>query len=104
MGDALTASGYTLVMQNDGDLVLSGPSCMGVDNTCWASNTFGSSAEAFLQRDGNFVVYYTVDNVIKTWATHTYNPDCYLLLEGSSPVAGLYANTGGQIVTEWSAG
>lgn len=56
---------FILKMQNDGNLVL----YMG-KNPLWATNTAGAgTAQAIMQRDGNFVLYDTKGRPV--WATNT---------------------------------
>src|SRR4051794_9473372 len=44
---------YTLIQQDDGNLVEYGPD----GRALWASDTFGSKFQAVMQKDGNLVVY-----------------------------------------------
>jgi len=61
----ITANGYMLTLQSDGNLVLSENT-----GTVWASGTDGKGAvRAALQDDGNFVLYSSDNNAV--WATNT---------------------------------
>lgn len=61
----ITANGYVLTLQSDGNLVLSENT-----GTVWASGTDGKGAvRAALQDDGNFVLYAGDNNAV--WATDT---------------------------------
>lgn len=57
---------YYVTLQEDGDLVLSGPS-----GTLWSSNTSGKRnvRNIIMQRDGNLVMYTEENKAI--WASHT---------------------------------
>ena len=74
-GQSLTSSNarYTLVMQNDGNLVL----YRNTGGVVFATNAPGDSA--VMQSDGNFVVY---SGSMPTWSTLTGgNPNAYLVVQ-----------------------
>ncbi|MCY8234911.1 hypothetical protein [Priestia endophytica] len=68
---------YTLVMQQDGNLVLYP---IGSSDAVWASGTHGHQVDwAVLQDDGNFVIY---GEGRALWHSHTHgNPVSYLVLQ-----------------------
>ncbi len=78
VNDRLTSSNglYTLVMQDDGNLVL-----YTGGNVLWQTTTSGTDAKrAVMQTDGNFVVYGVAGNPL--WMSHTEGkPGCYLALQ-----------------------
>jgi uncharacterized protein YraI len=63
----------TLVMQDDGNLVLYNESSAG-RRVCWASNTVGRGVYAVYQLDGNFVVY-GAPGTDPPWSTRTKGHD-----------------------------
>ncbi|HEV7805724.1 MAG TPA: hypothetical protein VGO80_07900 [Solirubrobacteraceae bacterium] len=72
---------YTLVMQSDGNLVLSSASAV-----LWAFNTSGHpGARAVMQGDGNFVVYDVAGTALAWTQTDGY-PGAYLLIQDDANV------------------
>jgi hypothetical protein len=73
---------YTLVMQNDGNLVLYP---IGSSDAVWYSGTHGHQVDwAVLQEDGNFVIY---GEGRALWHSHTHgNPGAYLVLQDDRSV------------------
>ena len=70
-----TCNGYTLALQNDGNLVLYGPTAL-----LWATGTVGRGNAIALQRDGNVVLYDS--NWKPIWATNTVgNSGAFLALQ-----------------------
>lgn len=85
---------YTLALQADGNLVLSGPT-----GPVWDSATAGKgAARADMQADGNLVVY-TADNGV-VWASDTADkPGAHLVLQDDRNVV-VYAADGTTVL--WS--
>ena len=73
-----TVGGYTLQMQQDGNLVLYAPN----RQIMWASNTAGNVGMVLqLRTDGNLMLYVAGSRII--WASNTAgNPDSALILQG----------------------
>ncbi len=73
----VTCNNYTLVFQNDGNLVLYSP--WGV---LWATGTEGKGGALVLQRDGNVVLYDPTNTGKVLWASNTDgNPGAFLALQ-----------------------
>lgn len=65
LGQSLQNGGYSLTLQNDGNLVLTEPG-----NEVWASGTHGQDVQrAVMQEDGNFVLYKSDGKA--AWSTQT---------------------------------
>jgi hypothetical protein len=79
---------YRVVLQNDGNLVLYGPT-----DALWASGTNGQSvSQCIMQTDGNLVIYGCNGPI---WASNTSgNPGAYLKLQNDGMLA-IYSPGGG---------
>jgi hypothetical protein len=91
-GQSLTSSDgrFTLILQNDGNLVIYDPS----NQPLWASNTWGhpEAAEAIMQNDGNFVVYDVAARAL--WSTNTSgNPGAWVIMQSDGNLV-LYDSNG----------
>jgi len=88
-------SSYSLVMQGDGNLVLSKGT-----TTLWTSGTAGSAASrAIMQGDGNFVLYSSAGSSV--WSTKTSSTSgAYLAVQNDGNVV-IYSATGAAL---WSTG
>ena len=77
-GESLTAPGYRLIMQTDGNLVMYADG----GRVRWHSWSFGNpGARAVMQTDGNLVVYATSGYPL--WHSHSWgNPQARLVLQG----------------------
>lgn len=66
LGQSLTGGAYTLILQPDGNLVLTEPD----GKVVWAAQTHGQGVQrATLQNDGNFVIYKGDGSA--AWSTET---------------------------------
>jgi hypothetical protein len=82
---------YRLTVQQDGNLVLYGPS-----GPIWATNTGGSNARLVMQHDGNLVLYRGDGAVL--WATNSGGSNARLVVQNDSNLV-IYNGSGGAI---WS--
>lgn len=84
---------YRLVMQDDGNLVQSGPS--GVE---WTSNTFGYlGARLVMQLDGNLVIYTSENQPV--WSTNTFAGRSSLVVQNDSNL--VVYGPGGPVWSRW---
>ena len=66
-----------LTMQSDGNLVIYGPTCTGLNHSCWYSGSSGNSAGKpyfAVQDDANLVVYVTWPQFRPVWDIHGGTP------------------------------
>lgn len=79
---------YTLLMQNDGNLVLYGP-----NGSIWSSQTGGNpGAKAIMQNDGNLVIYNSIGQPIWSSATGGH-AGAYLIVQNNGQLKIIYGAT-----------